>query len=85
MNHFKEQWVKYKISEMHPKDLIHYGNLFGITVTYEEAATVLNIVQNSSWSMDDQASLYAVLEKVEQNVSPETFRAIEQLFQQYFG
>ncbi|SDH48617.1 Protein of unknown function [Alteribacillus persepolensis] len=85
MNHFKEQWIKYKLSELHPNDLIHYGKLYGITVSYEEAAKLLELVQTSSWSIDDKQSLHNLLEKAEKIVAPQTYALMQELFNHFIG
>ncbi|WP_158735082.1 DUF2624 family protein [Alteribacillus sp. YIM 98480] len=85
MNRFKDQWIKYKISELHPKDLIHYGALYGVTVSFEEASDLLHLVQSSHWSIDDKQSMTNILEEAKETVSPETYALLKQLFKNFIG
>ncbi|RSL30913.1 DUF2624 family protein [Salibacterium salarium] len=85
MNHFKDQWIKYKISELHPLDLVHYGKLYGVTISLEESTKILEIVQHSNWNINDKSSLHALLSKVKPIVSAEAYSVINSLFQDYFN
>ncbi|RSL34502.1 DUF2624 family protein [Salibacterium salarium] len=85
MNLFKDQWIKYKISELHPMDLVHYGKLYGVTISLDEAEKILNVVQHSNWSMDDESSLHALLANIKPIVSKDAYSVITKLFHHYIG
>ncbi|MGY4690328.1 DUF2624 family protein [Salibacterium sp. K-3] len=83
MNPFKEQWIKVKIAEMQPEDLLYYGRVFGIPITLEEASHILHVVRSYSWSLNDKASHQVLFDAVEKGVSPETMKGLKQLYYQY--
>ncbi|SFP21425.1 DUF2624 family protein [Salibacterium halotolerans] len=83
MNSFKEQWIKYKIAEMRPEDILHYARVFGVPMTPEEAAVILQTVRNHPWSLDDTSTHQPVFDAIQQKVSPGTFKAVKQLYNQY--
>ncbi|SFE29408.1 DUF2624 family protein [Alteribacillus iranensis] len=83
MNHFKDQWIKYKISELHPKDITHYGSLYGIDVSHEEAVALLHLVKTNQWSLDDKDSLLHLLHNAKKAVTPKTYQLLEKLFHEY--
>ncbi|WP_240376626.1 DUF2624 family protein [Bacillus piscicola] len=85
MNPFKDQLIKYKISELHPNDLIQYGRLYGANVSFQEASALLEIVQHREWSTSDKQSMYALLREAKSNVSSKTYEVLEKLFQDYVG
>lgn len=83
VNQFKEQWIKYKLSELHPKDLIQYGSLYGIKVKPSEASALLHLVKTSQWSLADKKSIETLLFQAEEMVSKETYQVLKQLFNDY--
>ncbi|MFB4166166.1 DUF2624 family protein [Alteribacillus sp. JSM 102045] len=85
MNRFKDQYIKYKISELHPKDLVHYGALYGVTVSDDEAAALLKLVKSSNWSTDNKQSMTNLLHEAKEIVSPKTYVVLEQLFKDFIG
>lgn len=85
MNEWKEQWIKYKISQLHPKDLIHYGAMYGLSVSYQEAAQILQLVQQSNWSLNDKQSLETLLQQAKQIVSPQAYQVLKELYDEYLS
>ncbi|MFD2704165.1 DUF2624 family protein [Salibacterium lacus] len=83
MNAFKEQWIKYKIAEMRPEDILQYARVYGVPMTPKEAAVILHTVQTHPWSIDDASTHQPVFNAIQKNVSPETFQAVKQLYHQY--
>lgn len=85
MNEWKEKWIKYKISQLHPKDLIHYGSMYGLTVSHDEATKLLTLVKQSNWSLNDKKSLKRLLVEAKQIVSPPAYQVLKELYDEYLN